>query len=208
MGTLVPMTCGKKGFAFIPGRKEKTMKLEEQLAKLSEFGLPLNDGITIDDVLYSFDRESYEKDPFDLILFILGVDVEREPWDRHFCPRAWNFDTECICAEGDYSRIVRRLGEISGKTQAIDNITDRFSPSSKKNLIEYTINGARRRFDISVNGNWADMETLHKVMRDMETDDCHFYFKDNGQAMILYYLRDDHARELISLTNGAVKRSH
>lgn len=36
------------------------MKLEQQLEKLAELGLPLNDGVTVDDLLYSFDREDYE----------------------------------------------------------------------------------------------------------------------------------------------------
>jgi len=56
------------------------MRLEEQLAKLADLGLKLDDGITVDDLLYSFGREDYEKRPFDLILFVLGIEVEREPW--------------------------------------------------------------------------------------------------------------------------------
>jgi hypothetical protein len=40
------------------------MKLEDQLATLAALGLALEPGVTIDDLLYSFDRESYEKRPF------------------------------------------------------------------------------------------------------------------------------------------------
>ncbi len=40
------------------------MKLEQQLAKLAEFGLALDPGITIDDLNHSFKREDYEQEPF------------------------------------------------------------------------------------------------------------------------------------------------
>jgi hypothetical protein len=47
------------------------VKLEQQLAKLAELGLKLNDGVTVDDLIYSWKREAYEERPFDLILFVL-----------------------------------------------------------------------------------------------------------------------------------------
>ncbi len=76
------------------------MTLEDQLAKLAELGLKPDEGITIDDMMYSFDRKEYEERPFDLILFALGIEVEREPWGRSMCSRVWNFDTECIQFDG------------------------------------------------------------------------------------------------------------
>jgi hypothetical protein len=78
------------------------MTLEKQLAELNRLGLNLADGVTIDDLLYSFGRQEYEKKPFDLILFVLGIEVERKPWGRPICSRVWNFDTECINGTGDY----------------------------------------------------------------------------------------------------------
>ena len=53
------------------------MTLEQQLEKLAEFGIKLDEGITIDDLLYSFNRQDYEKQPFDLLLFVLGIEVEQ-----------------------------------------------------------------------------------------------------------------------------------
>lgn len=72
------------------------MTLEQQLAKLAELGLQLADGVHVDDLIYSFDREDFERQPFDLVLFALGIEVEREPWRRAVCERVWNFDTGCI----------------------------------------------------------------------------------------------------------------
>jgi hypothetical protein len=63
------------------------MKLETQIAKLADLGLPLNPGITVDDFLISWSRQDYEKKPFDTILFTYGMEVEQKPWGRFFCDR-------------------------------------------------------------------------------------------------------------------------
>ncbi len=76
------------------------MTLEDQIETLASLGITLNEGITIDDLLYSFDRVEYENEPYDLILFMLGIKVEREPWGRSFCSHAWNLDMECIAGNG------------------------------------------------------------------------------------------------------------
>src|SRR3984893_17149245 len=100
------------------------MTLEKQVAKLVELGLKLDHGVTIDDLLYSFGREKYEKRPFDLLLFVLGIEVERKPWGRSVCSRVWNFDTECIASTGDYVRIVKRLCIVAGQPDCLRDVDD------------------------------------------------------------------------------------
>ena len=90
------------------------MTLEEQLSVLAELGLKLNEGISVDDMLYSFGREDYESNPFEMVLFVLGIEVEREPWGRAMCNRAWNFDTECITSTGDYVQVLHNLCRVPG----------------------------------------------------------------------------------------------
>ena len=88
------------------------MLLEQQLAKSAEFGLTLNHGITVDDLTYSFGREDLEQKPFDLILFVLGMELESAAARAApFTRGVWNFDLECIESTGDYIRIVKRLCE-------------------------------------------------------------------------------------------------
>src|SRR5260221_14678970 len=100
------------------------MTLEQQLSKLADLGLKLDDGITVDDILYSFAREDFEQRPFDLILFVLGIEVERAPWGRSVCSRVWNFDAECIATTGDYVRIVKRLCQVAGQPDRLKEISD------------------------------------------------------------------------------------
>ncbi len=175
------------------------MTLEDQLAKLGELGITLAPGITIDDVLFSFSRDDYETKPFGLILFVLGVEVEREPWGRRFCQAAWNFDTECIAGDGAYVAIARELCRVAGRPDAFSGLRDHVDLESGEAWVEYTVDGKQRRWTVEVNDDWADTLTVAYMMGDLERDDRKFRSKDNGQAMVLYYLTDADAARLSDL---------
>ncbi|MGE0761463.1 MAG: hypothetical protein AB7O38_30900 [Pirellulaceae bacterium] len=181
------------------------MTLEQQLAKLAELGLTLNDGVTIDDILYSFDRKDYEERPFDLILFVLGIEVERAPWGRSVCSRVWNFDTECITSTGDYVRIMERLCQVAGQADRLKDVSDFVDLDAGKAWLSFKVDGTLRNWPIEVNDDWADTLTLNYVMADIERDGHRFYFKDNGQAMVLFYLDSNTATQLNRLSNNALK---
>lgn len=182
------------------------MRLEQQLATLSNCGINLDDGITIEDMLYSFSREEYEKRPFDLVLFVLGVEVEREPWDRPFCSRVWNFDLECIISTGDYTRIVKRLCQVAGMPDALSDVRDFVDLQGARAWLKYRINDVERDLSAEVTGTWADPQTVSHVMSDIEQlGGRRFYFKDNGQAMVLYYLDHDAAATLNRLAPGTLQ---
>lgn len=180
------------------------MTLEQQLSALSELGLKLNDGVTVEDLLYSFDREQYENEPFDLILFVLGIEVERQPWGRWISSSAWNLDMECIVATGDYVRIVQRLCDIAGQSNLITNIEDFVDLESGKAWLKYSVDGQPRNYTVTVNDDWADPDTISRIMSDIERDGFRFYAKDNGQASIWYYLDSDTALKLNALADNAL----
>ncbi len=60
------------------------------------------------------------------------------------------------------------------------------------------------RHKVTVDNDWADPETLAKIMSDIERDGFRFYGKDNGQATIWYYLDFDTAQKLNALSNNAL----
>jgi hypothetical protein len=180
------------------------MTLEQQLAKLAELGLKLDDGVTIDDILYSFDRKDFEEQPFDLILFVLGIEVERAPWGRSVCSRVWNFDTECITSTGDYVRIVKRLCQVAGQPDRLEDVSDFVDIEAGEAWLKYKVDGTERNWSVEVNDDWADTLTVNYVMDDIERDGRRFYFKDNGQAMVLFYLDAGTAAQLNQLSNNAL----
>ncbi|HEU5118745.1 MAG TPA: hypothetical protein VFT74_19275 [Isosphaeraceae bacterium] len=181
------------------------MTLEQQLARLAELGLQLDEGITIDDILYTFGRTEYENQPFDLLLFVLGIDVERAPWGRPICSRVWNFDTECITSTGDYVRVVKRLCLVAGQPDYLKDVRDFVDVDAGKAWLKYRVEGTHRDWPVIVNDDWVDTMTLSYVMDDIEHDGRRFYFKDNGQAMVLFYLDSETAAKLNVLSNNALK---
>jgi hypothetical protein len=175
------------------------MNLEEQLSRLAELGLPLAAGRTVDDLLYSWPRESYEHRPLDLVLFVLGSAVEAEPWGRWFCDRAWNFDTECVHGQGAYVSIARQLCRIAGRPDALVDLRDHVDVDAGEAWIDYSVGGQRRHWRIEVRDDWADMIVVSYLMDDLEHDGQRFYARHNGQVMTLFFLDDDAAGQLNTL---------
>ncbi|MEO1635680.1 MAG: hypothetical protein AAFS04_11430 [Cyanobacteria bacterium J06631_9] len=100
------------------------MKLEQQIETLESLGLPLSDNVSIDDLLFSADRDTYEKEPFDYLLFVYGIGAEHEPYGRFVCPYAWNLDMECISQTGDYVYIVQQLCRVAQMPGRLTDVQD------------------------------------------------------------------------------------
>jgi hypothetical protein len=181
------------------------LKLETQLEKLAELGLVLNPGITIEDILFSYDREGFEQDPFECLLFTFGIEVEREPWGRRFCDRVWNFDTECIVSTGDYVEIVQNLCRLTGKPTYLQDITDYVDIATGECWLEYNLGDKRQHWTVEPNDDWADMMAISYVMEDLQRDGNQFYSRDNGQAMILLYLDPETASKLGDLCDEDIE---
>ena len=178
------------------------MKLEDQLGQLSEIGLSLNSGITTNDLLLSFSREDYEEPPFDLLLFVLGSEIEEEPWGRYVCDRAWNFDVEAIEDNGSYVTIVEQFHRITGKAKHISDLTDHVDIEGGIAELQYRVDGQLKRYKPVIDDDWADPTVIEAVMNDLKQPGYEFYPKDNGQASIWFYLNEQEASELNELANN------
>lgn len=190
-----------------PVARQEKMTLEQQLKELEALGLVLNDGVTIDDLLYSSDRKEYEEKPFDLVMFMLGSEVEREPWGRPICDRAWNFDVECIEGTGSYVTIVENFCRVAGKPQLITDAEDFVDVENGKVWLKYTVNEQQRHFTIPVDNDWADPDTVVAIMSDIEGEGRRFYSIDNGQASIWFYLDEPTAQKLNTLTGNVLSKN-
>ena len=131
--------------------------------------------------------------------------MEHAPWGRSICSRVWNFDTECITSTGDYVRIVKRLCQVADQPACLEDVNDFLDMNAGEACLKYKIDGRRRNWSVEVNDDWADTLTLNYVMDDIERDGHRFYFKDNSQAMVLFYLDSKTAAELNRLSSNALK---
>jgi hypothetical protein len=187
--------------------KAQSYTLENQIEILKGLGISLNENVTIDDFLNSFDRDAYEDKPFDLILFVYGIEIESEPWGRNFSNNAWNFDVECIEDNGSYIEIVKNFALLSNKLDEIENIKDSVDFEKEDAWVSYSINGIEKRYEAEFDNDWADPITVTSIMSDLTNDGYSFYAKDNGQASIWFYLDDKTAQKLNEYSNNALVKN-
>lgn len=102
-------------------------------------------------------------------------------------------------------RIVKRLCELSGDPGYLTDLSDYVNLESGDAWLKYNKNDIKRDWNIEVCDDWADLMTVFDIMNDIERDGKRFYFKDNGQAMVLFYLDPANIAELNELSGDALK---
>lgn len=178
------------------------ISLETQIAALREAGLVMAPERTIDELLTSWSRDQYESDPYGLLLFMYGSEVEAQPWGRHFCDRGWNFDMECLNEAGDYVRAFTEIVRVTGQPHLVTEMSDDFDFEAQACEIRYTINGKARTLSARIDNDWADPEAVIAFARDLQAtigDGRRFWAADNGQASILFFLTDAEAANVNAL---------
>lgn len=188
-------SSGDRGFAALP---EGRVTLEEQLARLASIGLVPNAGVTVDDFLRSFSREDYEAAPFDLVLFVFGIELEREPFGRFVSDVAWNLDTECVEGPGSYRAILENLCRIAGNPELVTEVVDEVDVTQDSGTIEYTIAGERRILSVQIHEDWADPEVVGQILADIEGElpGRRFYAKEDGQTSVWFALTPEQVEAL------------
>jgi predicted transcriptional regulator len=195
--------------AAAPAPERDVPTLEQQIENLANAGLRLSAGVTIDDLLHSFPREEFESAPYTTLLFMFGVEIEREPWGRHFSDVAWDFDYERIDGPGSYVAIVNELARITGRAGIVSNVTDNVDMRAPTATVTCTIGGKRRTLEAQMENDWADPEAVQTIARDIEAavgDGRTYWAADNGQAVILFFISGETAAKVNALTNGALTR--
>lgn len=166
-------------------------------------------GRSIDELLTSWPRADYESDPYNLILFMYGSEVEAEPRGRAFCERGWNFDMECLSEAGDYVLAFKEILRTTGQPQLATQISDNFDLDAEVCEIKYTMSGRQRVLSARVDNDWADPQAVAAFVRDIEVtldDGRHFWAADNGQASILFFLTDAEAAQVNALRRDILQR--
>ncbi len=183
--------------------------LEDQIAALAEAGLILAPGRTVEELRLSWGDDYYESDPYGLLLFMYGGEVEAEPWGRFFCERGWNLDMECLEQAGDYARAFREIVRITGRPDLVTDLTDDFSLNAQSATIRYTINGQPRALQARVDNDWADPEAVTTFVRDVEAavgDGRRFWASDNGQSSTLLFITGAEAAKINALRPDLLER--
>ena len=183
-------------------KKLEPVKLEEQLERLGEFGITLNQGMTVDDLLISFPRQSYESEPYQLLLTMLGGEKEEEPYER-ISDHIIYLDTECIENKGDYVKIAEMIDKLTGGELGLKDLEDEIETASGKARLSFKIEDKSYEWHATVNDDWLDPHILTKfaqlfLERGMEGRLCCHYFE--GQDQLLLYIKPEQLDKLNQLT--------
>jgi len=180
------------------------MEFEQQIQRLEELGITLNDGVAADDLLEAWPRERYENEPFDLLLTWLGAEMDREPWV--FSPHVLTVDCECIEDAGSYVSLIGDICKLAGAESYVTDIQDFVDIDNEVAWIRCKIDGVKHHWDVDVCNDWADTLSLAKIMTEIERNGSRFYwFDDGGQGFILFYLDEQTAASIDNLTRYKIK---
>tara|TARA_B100000949_G_C14254415_1_gene439776 strand:- start:496 stop:1209 length:714 start_codon:yes stop_codon:yes gene_type:complete len=181
--------------------------LDHQLSEFSELGIALNAGITKDDLLYSFEADAYRDDPYFLLLFMMGTEVEREPWGRRVSDRVWNFDLEAIEGDGDYVQIIENFERLTGRRDLFEDVSDKLDYGARIARVSYVLGGREVHKELRFEDDWADPFFVAELAEDIEStigDGRRFWAADNGQASVLIFCNEETAKALNALRPGLV----
>ena len=138
---------------------KRQVTLEKQLEELAEIGLTLNPDVREEDLFAFADRKVLESKPYQGLIEVMGIEVEREP----FTPvsnRIWMCDYERIEDHGAYRDVLDRLELMTGNTLGLTNIADFVDVEQGVAWVEFDLSGERIRWEFSVEDDWLDPTVL------------------------------------------------
>lgn len=170
---------------------ETNQSLDMQIAAFADVGLTLADGVSKDDLLISFPEDEFVQEPFSLLFFVYGNEVERRPWGRYVSDQVWNFDLEAIEDDDSYAFIIKRLAQISGTDHVLSDVASTLDWDNQKVSVSYKLGSIERALTPKFDNDWADADTIQQFLADImatTNDGKQFWAADNGQGAILVYL--------------------
>src|SRR5690348_12241829 len=139
------------------------VSFEQQLANLANCGIKLASGVTREALLESCDRETFEADPYRMLLVCMGGEAESESQageTGYPSDNIWHFDTECIEDHGSYAAIARRMKDLAQGELPLEDITDYVDIEEGEARVAFRLAGQSYRWDAKVEDDWVDPSIL------------------------------------------------
>ena len=170
-------------------KKKMPMTLEQKIAALAEAGVVVDPERTIEEILESNDREEYEEEGFDSLLFTLANEVETGlDAGAYYTNQLYSFDTECVEGDGDYARIAMRFAEMFQGEFEIKAIADKVDWDNKTAELSFECGGKRYHRDLVMDDDWLDakvFELFVQAENDMNSQRKIGFTDSDGQDILL-----------------------
>jgi hypothetical protein len=180
----------------------KIVSFSEQLRTFQKLGFNLNFGISSSDIDRWSGEKEFENPPYIMLYITLGQTTEREPWTP-LTDRVWNFDTEAIEDHGDYVAIMKNLERISRGELKFQNLKDYVDVEGKKAWVSFSVKNNSYKWDLKVDGDWADPALFTKVVqltKTLKTKGHYTYFNTGGQDAVIGYETPENLDAIIRAT--------
>lgn len=180
----------------------QNLTVPEGLAALSQHGISKHDDVTLEDISSSIGgRPGHPMDYVDL-LCALGGESKRRRW-QHRSDDIWHFDTECICEDGDYVSIAKRLLHLSKGALGISSLADHVDVEASEAWIEFDHHGLRMHWDLEVDNDWVDAAIFTKFVSlfAATSSEARFTYGNlGGQDCLIGFSTEAQRKALSSLT--------
>lgn len=176
-----------------------SLSLEQQYKTLSLCGIKLRAGISLEQLVGSTDRETFEEEPYTLLLSLMGRELEVEPFE-YASDDIWCFDAECIEDNNDYVRIAERLRDLAGGSFPLEEVKDYVAVDERKASLSFRLDGKDYEWTASVVDEYADPQILSQLAQlfaARETGKRFTIFDLGGQASLIGCSTPD---QLVKLT--------
>ncbi|WP_397346424.1 hypothetical protein [Paenibacillus polymyxa] len=164
-------------------KKKKTI-FEDQLNQLSELGIFMSADLKKELLLKEFSRNEYEEDPYNLLLFTLGGEVEVNGEFINVSEEIWYLDTECIEDHGDCARIIIRLENMTKLN--LNNITDYVDIQNGTAWVSFEYMNELIRWEMKVDDDWLDMEIFKKFNELIKTEQSILKSEFSDESWLVY----------------------
>ena len=142
-------------------RSAKPLTLEQQLAVLDECGIKMRPDLTIDDLLFSHNRDKYEKEPYDLLLQTFAGELNREPF-VNYSDNIFLLKRHCISGNGSYAQLASKMSRLTGFTLPVADVKDSVSISEGRASLSFNLDGMQYRWTFNVYGDDLDKQFFTK----------------------------------------------
>lgn len=181
------------------------LSFEHQLQIFESLGFKFNEGISESDLVKWTDKKFFEKNPFELLYFVLG-DVQDETY-KPFTDDCWHFDTEYINDQGDYVDILENMQRISKNEIQFKNLKDYLDVEEGVAWVSFDLNGDSYKWDLEVMDDWVDgaiFEKLVELTKKYNTNKK-FTYLEGGQDMVIGYHSADELLKIKKVTGLDIK---
>ncbi|GMX65508.1 hypothetical protein Elgi_47790 [Paenibacillus elgii] len=179
-------------FHFFKRAKKTNPTLEEQIHVLLGLGITFTDdsGTLINNLLVHYDRESYEENPFYLLITVIGADLLDENENEiRMSYDVWSFDAECIEDENIYTILLRHFVNLAKGELPLENIESNVDFDEQEVVISFDLDGHHYNWILEMNDDWASIDLFKKLgkLALKRNGDKQFIYFNDGQNLTFMY---------------------